>query len=123
MPKVLIIEDDPTQSMMYELEFANKGFDVVVAGNGKEGIAKAQTVKPDIIFCDMVLGDLTGQDVIKVLKADPLTKDIKVIALSNLNQKEIQDEMMKLGATEFLVKMAYFPRDIVAKAKEHLDIK
>lgn len=123
MAKVLIIEDDPTQSMMYEIAFTSKGFEVVVANSGKEGIAKAQTEKPDIIFCDMVLGDLTGQDIIKTLKSDPVTKDLKIIVLSNLNQKEIQDEVLALGADEFLVKMVYFPRDIVEKAKEHLKIK
>ncbi len=123
MAKVLIIEDDPTQSMMYEIEFNSKGFETVVANSGKDGIAKAQTEHPDIIFCDMVLGDLIGQDVIKVLKSDPITKDITFIALSNLNQKEVQDEVLGLGAAEFLVKMVYFPKDIVAKAKEHLKIK
>jgi CheY-like chemotaxis protein len=120
MSKILIIEDDPTQSMMYGLEFSNKGFEVSIASSGKEGIAKAQTEKPDLIFCDMLLGDLSGQDIVKTLKADDLTKGITIVALSNLNKKEVQDEMIGLGARDFLVKVQYVPKDIAAKASEYL---
>lgn len=123
MPKILIIDDDPTQSMMYEMEFISKGFETLIATSGKEGIAMAKREQPDLIFCDMILGDMTGQEVTRELKSGPETADLKLIALSNLNQKEIQDEMMRLGATDFLVKMSYFPRDIVEKAKEHLKMK
>lgn len=120
MSKILIIEDDLTQAMMYEVAFNNGGYETIVANNGKGGIAKAQSEKPDLIYCDMVLGDITGQDVIATLKSDPATRDLKIVALSNLNKKEVQDEVLRLGAIEFLVKMQYVPRDIVAKTAEYL---
>lgn len=120
MSKILIIEDDLTQAMMYEVAFTNAGYETIVANNGKEGIAKAQSEKPDLIYCDMVLGDITGQDVISTLKSDTATRGLKIVALSNLNKKEVQDEVLHLGAIEFLVKMQYVPRDIVAKTAGYL---
>jgi CheY-like chemotaxis protein len=120
MAKILVIEDDLTQSMMYEVAFTNAGYKVVVANSGKDGIAKARSEAPDLIYCDMILGDLTGQEVIRTLKTDPATQNLKIVALSNLNKKEVQDEVLQLGAEEFLVKMQYVPKDIVAKTPGYL---
>jgi CheY-like chemotaxis protein len=118
---ILIIEDDITQAMMYEFEMSSKGFKVIVSNSGKEGLSKAQSELPDLIFLDMVLGDMTGQEILKSLKGDPSTKNIKVVALSNLNKKEVSEECKALGAVDFLVKMQFVPKEIAEKAKIYIE--
>lgn len=118
--KILIIEDDPTQAMMYELAFSSAGYETAVAASGKEGIALAQQFRPAIVFLDMILGDLTGQEILVALRDNPMTKDIKKVALSNLNKKEVAEECLKLGAIDFLVKMQFIPKEIVEKVPEYL---
>lgn len=119
--KILIIEDDQTQGMMYELAFDLAGYEVAVAESGKLGIAKAQEFKPDLIFLDMLLGDMTGQEILRALKANPLTDKLKVVALSNLNKKEIADECYALGALDYLVKMQFIPKEVVEKVPGYLE--
>jgi DNA-binding response OmpR family regulator len=70
--KVMLVEDDPTQSMMYELEFNNHGYQVVIAENGAKALKLAAKEQPDIIFLDMILGDMSGLELLKRLKADPV---------------------------------------------------
>lgn len=118
--KILVIEDDPTQSMMYEVSLKGAGYKTLVANTAKQGIALAEKEQPDLIFLDMVLGDMEGSEVIKILKSDPKTQKLMIIALSNLNKKEIIEKCKALGAADFLIKMQYLPRDVVEKAGEYL---
>ncbi|MEI8361160.1 MAG: response regulator [bacterium] len=118
--KILVIEDDQTQAMMYELAFTTAGYLVDVAYTGKQGITKAQEFKPDLIFLDMLLGDMKGQEILVALNSNPLTKDIKKVALSNLNKKEIADECYKLGVLDFLVKIQFIPKEIIEKIPGYL---
>lgn len=119
--KVLLVEDDPTQSMMYELEFTNHGYRVVIAENGLKALKLAVKEKPDIILLDMILGDMSGLELLKKLKSEPLTKNIKAVVLSNLQKKEIIDEAKAVGALDFLVKMHFFPKDVVARCEKYLN--
>jgi len=118
--KILLIEDDPQQIMIYETEFNNYGYRIMVADNGMKGIEIAKRELPDLIFLDMILGDIEGMQVLRKLKAEPKTKDLKVVVLSNLNKKELADEAAALGAIDYLVKIQYLPREIVEKAKKYL---
>jgi CheY-like chemotaxis protein len=118
--KILLIEDDPQQIMIYETEFNNYGYKIMVADNGMKGIEIAKRELPDLIFLDMILGDIEGMQVLRKLKAEPKTKDLKVVVLSNLNKKELADEAAALGAIDYLVKIQYLPREIVEQAKKYL---
>jgi CheY-like chemotaxis protein len=119
--KVMLVEDDPTQSMMYELEFTNHGYRVVIADSGAKALKLAAKEQPDIIFLDMILGDMSGLELLKKLKADPVTKNIKTVVLSNLQKKEIIDEAKAVGALDFLVKMHFFPKDVVLRSEKYLN--
>lgn len=114
-PKILLIEDDDDQSMMYEIALKRYGFNVCVARNSKQGVIMALKEKPDLILLDLVLPDMPGQATLAELKNINLTKDIKVVILSNLNKKEVIEECMKLGATDFVIKMQFLPREVAAK--------
>ncbi|NTW21984.1 response regulator [Candidatus Falkowbacteria bacterium] len=119
-PKILLIEDDDDQLMMYEVSLAKAGFSVSKAHNGKQGIIMALKNKPDLIMLDLVLPDMPGQEILSELKKLQAAKDIKVVVLSNLNKKEVIEECFRLGAADFLIKMQFLPREVAAKALGYL---
>lgn len=119
--KIMIVEDDSTQSMMYSIEFSNFGYDLLLAESGKQALEMAKKERPDLILLDMVLGDMTGVEILKKLKADPITAGSKVVVLSNLNKKELTDEAKEAGAHDVLLKMQFVPKEIVQKVEKYLE--
>ena len=83
--KVLLIDDDEDLSNIFTAALTKDGFETDFSLTGQEGLEKAKTVKPDCILLDQVLPDMSGNDILKTLKADELTKNIPVILLSNFS--------------------------------------
>src|SRR3954468_18923774 len=81
-PRVLVIEDerDLTEVLTYNLQ--REGYEALVAHDGQEGLRKAQTLLPDLIILDLMLPVLTGQEVLRGLKAGERTRDIPVVILT-----------------------------------------
>lgn len=98
---VLVAEDDVDQreivSAMLELE----GYKVVVAGDGEEAIKLAQNLRPAMIALDVILPRMDGWEVLHQLKNDETTRDIPVLIISVVDQREYGK---KLGADDYLVK-------------------
>ena len=85
MSKVLlIVEDDPLMSRMYQKIFTFEKYDVDTAVDGQEGLEKARSVKPTVILLDVMMPKMNGMEVLDKLKIDPETKNIPVIMLTNL---------------------------------------
>ena len=119
--KILLIEDDEVQVMMYNVEFSNFGYDLLVANNGKDGVEIAKKEKPDLIFLDLLLGNSSGVDVLKKIKANKENKDTKVLVMTNLTKKGLENECKELGALDFLIKSKFVPREIVEIAMAYLE--
>lgn len=119
--KIMYIEDDNTQSIMYELEFKNFGYNFIVANNGKSAIKMAKKEQPDLIFLDIMLGDMDGVSVLKQLKSNKRTKKLKIIMLTNLTKNGLPEKCKKIGAIDFIVKSEHLPRDIVEIAKKYIE--
>jgi CheY-like chemotaxis protein len=117
MAKILLIEDDPLVIRMYQKVLAFEGFEIDSAGDGRTGVEKAQTDKPDLIFCDVMMPKVNGIEVLERLKADPSTKDIPVIMLTNLSGTHDAEVALEKGAFAYLVKSEYKPREVAEKAK------
>lgn len=120
--KVLLIEDDPDQVLLYRSKFELDGFEVSAARNGAEGLQCAREQKPDIILLDLVLIGESGVDVLMQLKKDQATKKIPVVVLTNLVQEEIIGRTKKLGAVDFLAKTDTMPSDVVKRIQEILKV-
>jgi len=118
--KILLIEDDSTQVMLYEIEFKLFGYELLIAQNGKDGIKIALKEKPDLILLDLLLGDINGLEVLKTIKKNKDTKETKILVLSNYNKKGLEDECKKLGAISYLTKSDFIPREIVKIAEKYL---
>lgn len=120
--KVLIIDDDAFLSGIYATKLELEGFAVATARDGEEGLKAAFKEKPDLILCDVLMPKLDGFEVLKRLKADPQTKDVPVIMLTNLGQKEDVEKGLEEGATDYLIKAHFVPAEAVAKIKKVLNI-
>jgi len=118
--KVLIIEDEPALRDIYSTKLRIDGFEVVEAADGIEGFDVAIHHIPDIILLDVVLPIKDGFEVLKDLKANPKTRDIPVVILSNLGQGYEVKRGMALGAAAFLTKANLTPVQIVEEVRKVL---
>jgi DNA-binding response OmpR family regulator len=113
MAKILIVEDDPFISEIYEKKFIEAGFETKVATNGKDVLALSKKEAYDVILLDMVLPEMSGMEVLKELKKSNYPSQAKVIIFSNLSERETQDEAFKAGADGFIPKTQFSPSDLV----------
>ena len=115
---VLLVEDDPTVAHIYSLSLERAGYRVVVAGDGADGIEKALSESPDLIFLDIRMPRMDGMDALRTLGSDLRTRDVPVVMISNFDDPALMRESVRLGAREYLVKAAVNPAelgDIVAR--------
>ena len=120
MGKILIIEDDSLVARMYEKVMKFEGMKVSIANDGKEGIQKAKEEKPDLVFCDIMMPQMNGIEVLEHLKTDPETQNIPVVMLTNLSGTHDAETALKKGALAYMVKSEYKPKEIASRAKEFL---
>jgi DNA-binding response OmpR family regulator len=116
--KVLVIEDDPSVAEMYRLRLEADGYDVVVGGDGEEGLQLAMSGAPDFIYLDLRLPKLDGFEVLERLRAAPATAQIPVIILSNYGDPETRERGLRLGALDFLVKADTTPGELAARVED-----
>jgi CRP-like cAMP-binding protein len=104
MKNILLIEDNPDmrENTAEILELAK--YRVMTAPNGKEGIKLAQSIRPDLIVCDIMMPELDGYGVLHMLSRDPETAGIPFIFLTAKAEKQDQRKGMNLGADDYLTK-------------------
>lgn len=118
--KVLIVDDDENISAVFEIALQKSGLETLFSLNGRDGLAKAKSEKPDLILLDQVLPDISGNEVLKTLKMDAKTQTIPVIILSNFSQEELVKEAINNGAIDYIFKYQVEPQDLVSKVKQAL---
>jgi DNA-binding response OmpR family regulator len=121
--KVLLVDDDQDLMEIFTSALSKEGFQTVYELTGEAGLAKAKSEYPDLILLDQVLPDISGNDILKSLKADEATKNIPVILLSNFSQEELVKGAIDQGAIDYLFKYQVEPKDVVSKVKEALKIQ
>ena len=120
MTKVAIVEDDQAISMMYRMKFEAEGFKVETATNGKLGLELAESMKPDIILLDLMMPEMTGDEMLAKLRKTSCGKDIKVIILTNSGKEEAPPELKELGIRRYIVKAEMTPRQVAEMVKLEL---
>ena len=115
--KILFVDDDQHIVQLYAAVFAKAGFNFSTASNGLEAIEKASTEKPDLMLLDIMLPDLNGLEVLKKLKQNPQTADISVWMLTNLPEQMNEETAASYGASGYLVKSAYTPKQVIEKIR------
>ncbi len=118
--KVLIIDDEPSVSTVFETALRNAGFDVKVVDNGTKGLELALAEPFDLVLLDEMMPDIQGNDVLKAIKADQKTANVKVAMLTNFAQDEMIKEAFDRGAVEYILKYQISTDDLVKKVNSML---
>jgi len=110
MAKILLIEDNELNRDMLSRRLVRKGFEVVTAADGEEGLSRVAQEGPDLILMDLNLPVLDGWEAARRLKADPRTRATPIIALSAHAMSEHRDRALEAGCDEFDSKPVDLPR-------------
>lgn len=118
--KVAIIEDDIAISQMYRLKFEAEGYQVQTADNGRLGLELAEAFKPDIILLDLMMPEMTGDEMLTELRKKAWGKDTTVIILTNMGEEEAPKSLKELNVHSFIVKAEMTPRQVAERVKQAL---
>lgn len=110
MPKILLVEDNEMNRDMLSRRLARRGYDVVVAVDGEEGIRLARSEQPDLVLMDMSLPVIDGWEATRQLKADTATSRLPVIALTAHAMEGDRDKALDSGCDDFDTKPIELPR-------------
>ncbi len=120
---LLIIEDDPYVQRVYQRLFEHEDYQFELASDGIEGLEKVKKFKPALILLDIIMPKKNGLEVLEELKSDPETKDIPVVIITNLDEKDAIKKAMELGADSFMIKADFEPEDVKKKIETYLEEK
>jgi len=118
--KILIVEDDPLMSRMYQKIFTFEGFETILAGDGEQGLEMIKKEKPNLILLDIMMPKMNGLQVLEKIKLDPETKAIPVVMLTNLAGQQDAETALTKGAVKYIVKSEYDPKQVTNMVKEIL---
>jgi len=118
MKKILFIEDDPDQIMMYNAKFELEGLLMMVAGDTEETMKIARRDRPDLILLDLLLRHENGLDILEKVRQDEQLKNIPVVVFTNFDKKEFRERAGQLGVLDYIIKAQTTPGEITKKIKE-----
>ena len=110
MPKIVLVEDNEMNRDMLSRRLQKRGYDVVMAMDGQEGVDKVQAESPDLVLMDMSLPVLDGWEATRRLKAIPETKAIPIIALTAHAMSGDREKAVEAGCDDFDTKPIELPR-------------
>jgi len=120
--RVLIVEDSRTQAEWLAQVLSRDGYRVTICGEGRDAIRRVRTEPPDLVLLDMILPDMDGLEVLRVMKARPEEQFLPVILLSVKADLDSRVTGLRIGADDFLAK-PFADAEILARAAAMLRIK
>src|SRR5881394_11969 len=118
-PKILVADDEPDAIELVEFNLKNAGYEVITAANGAAALKKARSALPNLIVLDLMLPEVDGLEVCKLLRRDPRTRAIPIIMLT-AKAAEIDRVLgLELGADDYVTK-PFSPRELVLRVKRLL---
>ncbi len=119
MAKILVIEDEPNILKLVSFILKSSHYSTLEANCGKDGIEKARKEKPDLIVLDVMMPNMDGFEVAKILTADKATKGIPILMLSSKAQFEDKMKGIDSGATDYITK-PFEKEELLEKVREFL---
>jgi len=122
MAKILLVEDNEMNRDMLSRRLERRGYTIVMAEDGQQGVDMARTDSPDIILLDMSLPVIDGWEAARQIKAQPESKDIPVIALTAHAMAGDKEKALQAGCDDYDTKPVELPR-LLGKIQALLDKK
>jgi pilus assembly protein CpaE len=104
MPRVLVVDDDPAILKLVQRALRPKGYDVLTATTGTEGLNQIQTENPDIVVLDKVMSDIDGFEIARRLRRDPSFTHIPIVILTGASELGDKLDAFNAGADDYLTK-------------------
>jgi len=121
MAKVAIIEDEPMIVEMYKFKLEHGGHQVQAAYNGLDGIKLAGDFRPDLILLDLMMPEMSGDQMLQKLRETDWGKDIKVIILTNIGENDAPPILSQLGVNRYVVKAQNTPSEVAQMVNDMLN--
>ncbi len=102
--RILLVDDDPSMTLLLGKFLKQNGFEVMCARNGIECLDQAQAQPPDIILLDNIMPEMDGPEALDRLQKNPATRDIPVIMVTGLTDRDVIASAQKSGASDYVVK-------------------
>ena|SRR3989338_3148002 len=115
---IMLVEDDEFLAELYATKLKLENYEVALATDGEKGLKMIKEKKPDLILLDIILPKMDGFEILKAIKNEKELKDIPVILLTNLSQKDEVKKGLDLGANDYLIKAHFMPSEVVKKIKQ-----
>ena len=119
-PKILVVDDEPEAVELIEFNLKQAAFDVLTAADGSEALKKARTSLPRLIILDLMLPEVDGLEVCKMLRRDPATAAIPIVMVTAKAAELDRILGLELGADDYITK-PFSPRELVLRIKKLLE--
>lgn len=119
-PRILIVDDEPDTVELIEFNLRGAGYQVSSAEDGAAAIRKARQAAPDLIILDVMLPELDGLEVCKILRADPVTSRIPILMLTAKAAEVDRILGLELGAKDYVTK-PFSPRELILRVRNLLN--
>jgi two-component system, cell cycle response regulator DivK len=110
MPRILVIEDNEENRDSLSRRLQRRGFEVLLAADGRAGVETAQAEHPDLVLMDMNMPEVDGWEATRRIKADPATADVPVIALTAHAMAGDKERALAAGCADYHTKPIEFPK-------------
>jgi DNA-binding response OmpR family regulator len=117
--KILVVDDEPEAVELLEFNLRQAGFDVLTATDGAEALKKAHGTVPNLIILDLMLPEIDGLEVCKLLRRDPKTSAVPIIMVTAKAAEIDRTLGLELGADDYVTK-PFSPRELVLRVKKLL---
>ena len=120
--RILLVEDDDALAGVYLTRLQAEGFDVRRVANGGDALASAMAYHPDLVLLDVMMPEVSGFDVLDILRNTPETAKLKVVMLTALSQDSDKLRAESLGVNDYLVKSQVVIADVIDRINHQLEI-
>jgi len=121
--KILIIEDEPTEVFALKKILDGAKYEIITASDGEAGLKKIKEELPDLVLLDIRIPQINGYDVLQFAKKEEKTKNIPIIMLTNIEDKESVKRAKALGASGYFIKAKTYPHDLIRTIDKQINEK
>ncbi len=118
-PKILVVDDSATETLLITSPLRAEGYDVVTASNGEEALQRLDSERPDLVLLDVIMPGKNGFQLCRQIRSDARYGALPVILLTSKDQEADKFWGLKQGATEYITK-PFEPTHLLATIRRHV---